>query len=176
MTPTILPDLLHEFRRHRVLAERAVAELDDEAFFARPAPQVNPVASIVKHLAGNLVSRWTEFLTSDGEKPTRNRDNEFLLALDDTRERLMNEWNRGWEALLTAADTLTDADLDKTVTIRGEPHTVYQALIRGLTHIAYHTGQILYLVRLLKPNAQWQTIAPGQSAAHRPSYRQPSSS
>jgi uncharacterized damage-inducible protein DinB len=85
----------------------------------------------------------------------------------------MHQWNRGWEALLNTADALTDADLDRTITIRGEPHTVYQALIRALTHVAYHTGQILYLVRLLNPTAHWQTIAPGQSAAHRPNYRQP---
>lgn len=172
---TVLPDLLHEFRRHRALAERAMNDLDDKAFFARPVPHVNPIATIVKHLAGNLLSRWTDFLTTDGEKPTRNRDGEFLLTPNDTRERLMHEWNLGWNALLATADVLTDADLDKTITIRGEPHTVYQALVRALTHVAYHTGQILYLVRLLNPTAQWQTIAPGQSAAHRPNYRQPPS-
>jgi hypothetical protein len=172
----VLPDLLHEFRRHRALAERAMSDLDDEAFFTRPAPHVNPIATIVKHLAGNLLSRWTGFLTTDGEKPTRNRDGEFALAPDDTRAHLMHQWDRGWDALLNTADALTDADLDKTITIRGEPHTAYQALVRGLTHVAYHTGQILYLVRLLNPTAHWQTIAPGQSAAHRPNYRQPPSS
>jgi hypothetical protein len=171
----VLPDLLHEFRRHRTLAERALHDLDDNAFFARPAPHVNPVAMIVKHLAGNLLSRWTDFLATDGEKPTRDRDGEFILTPLDTRERLMHHWSRGWDVLLETAGNLTDADLAKTITIRGEPHTVYQALIRALTHIAYHTGQVLYLVRLFKPNAPWQTIPPGQSAAHLPSYRQPPS-
>jgi uncharacterized damage-inducible protein DinB len=171
----LLPDLLHEFRRHRALAERAMHDLDKDAFSARPAPHVNPVATIVKHLAGNLLSRWTDFLATDGEKPTRDRDAEFILTPLDTSERLMRDWNRGWDVLLEAVSNLTDADLAKTITIRGEPHTIYQALIRALTHIAYHTGQILYLVRLLNPTSQWQTIPPGQSAAHRPSYRQPPS-
>jgi hypothetical protein len=148
-----------------------MSELDDESFFCRPAPQLNPVAIIVKHLAGNLLSRWTDFLTTDGEKALRNRDNEFEITSDDTRERLMNSWNEGWEVLLQTVENLTTADLNKTVTIRGEPHTVSQALFRGMTHIAYHVGQIMYLVRLLKPDAAWQTIAPGQSQAHRGEYR-----
>jgi hypothetical protein len=147
-------------------------ELDDESFFCRPAPQLNSVAIIVKHLAGNLLSRWTDFLTTDGEKTTRNRDNEFQITVEDTRERLTSSWNQGWDILLRSVEELAPPDLDKTITIRDEPHTVCQAVLRSLTHIAYHVGQIMYLVRLLKPDAAWQTIAPGQSQAHRGAYRQ----
>jgi uncharacterized damage-inducible protein DinB len=165
-------DLLHEFRRHKSLADRALAHLTDQEFLQRPAAWVNSVALIVKHLAGNLMSRWTDFLTTDGEKPSRDRDGEFALDDDDTRASLMAAWERGWQALLHSAQSLRDADLDRQVTIRGEPHTVRQALLRGATHIAYHTGQILYLSRLLRPDSPWLTIAPGQSGAARGAYRQ----
>jgi uncharacterized damage-inducible protein DinB len=168
----LFQDLLHELRRHRSLAEQAMSELDDESFFRPPAPQLNSVAIIVKHLAGNLRSRWTDFLTTDGEKTTRNRDNEFEITSADSRERLMASWNQGWGVLLQTVESLSTTDLDKTVTIRGEPHSARQASLRGMTHIAYHVGQILYLVRLLKPDAAWQTIAPGQSRAYRGEYRQ----
>jgi hypothetical protein len=168
----LLQDLPLELRRHRSLAERAMSELDDDDFFRRPEPHLNCVATIVKHLAGNLLSRWTDFLTTDGEKSTRNRDNEFEITADDTRERLIASWNQGWDVVLRTIENLTANDLTKTITIRDEPHTVSQALLRGLTHLAYHVGQIMYLVRLLKPDAAWQTIAPGQSQTHRPSYRE----
>ncbi len=167
----LLPDLLHEFRRHKSLAERAMEPLGDEHFFGRPAEPVNSIALIVKHLAGNMQSRWTDFLTSDGEKSTRNRDAEFALTPDDTRANLMAAWQRGWQALEGTVQTLSSSDLAKTVTIRGERHTVQQALLRGLLHVAYHTGQILYLARLLKPDSSWLTIAPGQSLEHRASYQ-----
>jgi len=164
-------DLEHEFRRHKVLADRAMAELDDEAFFRRPGEAVNSVALIVKHLGGNLLSRWTDFLATDGDKPTRNRDAEFTIEPSDTRSGLIERWEAGWNALFQTLDTLQDADLERSVTIRGEPHTVRQALVRGMTHAAYHTGQILYLVRLWNPQARWQTIAPGQSRQHKANYR-----
>jgi uncharacterized damage-inducible protein DinB len=162
----ILKSFDHEFRRHKELAEAAMAALSDEAFFARPGEQVNSVAIIVKHLAGNLRSRWTDFWTSDGEKPDRNRDGEFVLTDRDTRASLLAVWERGWLAALATIAALSEADLEKTVTIRGEPHTVFQALLRGVNHTAYHTGQILYLSRLLRPDSQWLTIAPGQSRSH----------
>jgi uncharacterized damage-inducible protein DinB len=167
----LLADLHHEFHQYRQLAERAMVQLDDEAFFRRIGEQVNPVALIVKHLAGNLLSRWTDFLTTDGDKPNRNRDNEFVITPDDARSRLMERWQAGWSAVENTLQSLQDSDLQKTITIRGEPHTVQQALLRGLNHAAYHTGQILYLVRYLKPDAAWVTIAPGQSKSHRPGYR-----
>lgn len=166
-----LPDLLHEFRRHKNLADRAMVELDDQEFFKRPAAQVNPVALIVKHLAGNLVSRWTDFLTTDGEKPSRDRDGEFLLTDQETRASLLAAWERGWTTLFDTVQSLREADADRVVTIRGEAQTARQALLRAVTHIAYHTGQILYLVRWLRPENTWLTIPPGQSRGQPGTYR-----
>jgi len=166
-----LADLRHEFQRHKGLAERAMAQLDDQAFFHRPGEQVNPVALIVKHLAGNMASRWTDFLTTDGEKLTRDRDGEFLLTDEDTRENLMAAWERGWGLLFETLAGLTDTTLPATVTIRGEPHSARQALLRGMSHVAYHTGQVLYLVRLLRPDSTWLTIPPGQSRGVPGGYR-----
>ena len=166
-----LRDVLHELRRHRGLVERAMGPLGEEQFFARPAAQVNSVAIIVKHLAGNLASRWTDFLTTDGEKPGRDRDGEFVLTANDTRSRLMDAWNHGWDTLLKTVESLASADLDKTVMIRGEGQTARQAVLRGLLHIAYHAGQILYIVRMVRPDAEWLTIAPGKSGKHVAGYR-----
>jgi hypothetical protein len=166
----LLQDLLHEFRRHKTLADRAMGQLSDEEFFRRPAAHVNPVALIVKHLAGNLHSRWSDFLTTDGEKPTRDRDQEFVVGEGDTRTNLLEAWERGWQTLFNTVAGLDAADLSKSITIRGESHTVCQALVRGLTHAAYHVGQILYLVRLLRPDSAWLTIAPGQSRVWRDKY------
>jgi len=166
-----LTDVLYEFRRHKELADRAIARLSDEVFFRRPSDVVNSVALVVKHLAGNLRSRWTDFLTADGEKPWRNRDEEFLISPADTRASLLAAWEEGWRAVLETVAALTPADLDKTITIRGERHTVMQALLRGVTHAAYHTGQILYIARLVEPEGEWLTIAPGKSGGHRGEYR-----
>lgn len=168
----IVADVVHEFHRHKGLAERATNPLTDHQFFMRPAEHANSIAIIVKHLAGNLFSRWTDFLTSDGEKPTRNRDTEFLLTPNDTRESLIQAWELGWSALFNALKNTSDADLEKTVTIRGEPHRVQQALLRGLTHVSYHVGQILYLARLVNPGGAWLTIPPGQSQELRGGYFQ----
>lgn len=167
----LLTDVQFEFRRHKSMADRAMASLEDADFFARPAPHVNPIAVIVKHLAGNLASRWLDFLAADGDEPARDRDAEFVLTDADTRAALLAAWEGGWAAVFTAVEGLTELDLDRLVNIRGEPHTVRQALLRGLTHAAYHTGQILYLARLVRPDAPWLTIAPGQSRSHRGAYR-----
>ena len=164
-------DIRHEFARHRKLAEGALGEIDDEAFFRRPGELVNSVAIIVKHVGGNLLSRWTDFLTSDGEKPSRNRDSEFIIGKDDSRAALMQRWETAWTTVLATIDSLTEGDLDKSVTIRGEPHTVRQAMMRSLTHTTYHVGQITYLSRLWNPAGKWLTIAPGQCGAHKPAYR-----
>jgi hypothetical protein len=169
----LVADVAFEFRKYKGWADKALAGLSDEAFFRRPADHVNPVALIVKHLAGNLVSRFTDFLTTDGEKPTRDRDNEFVLGPSDTRASLIAAWDAGWQAVLEALAGLTDADLGRTVTIRGEPHRVQQALLRGLDHAAYHTGQILYLARLLNPDGAWLTMAPGTSRTHVAGYLRP---
>lgn len=151
-----------------------MSQIDDEAFFRRPGEVVNSVALIVKHLGGNLASRFTDFLTTDGEKPNRNRDGEFVMDALDTRAKLMQQWEAGWAAVLGTIDSLQEADLSKKVTIRGEPHSVEQALMRGLTHVAYHTGQIAYLSRLGNPAGKWLTIAPGQSESHKPAYQKKS--
>jgi hypothetical protein len=173
----LLADLTHEFRRHKDLADRAMASLDDEQFFRRPGEQVNPIALIVKHLAGNLTSRWTDFLGSDGEKPGRDRDGEFHLSEEDTRSNLLAAWERGWQTLFDTLAGLQPGDLGKSVTIRGEPHTVVQALLRSMSHVAYHTGQILYLARLFSPDSAWLTIPPGQSRKHtQGEYRKPPTS
>ncbi len=168
---SFLADIRHEFQRHKKLADGALEQLDDESFFRRPSDVVNPLAIIVKHLSGNLLSRWTDFLTTDGDKPTRNRDGEFTIEPADTREQLMVRWQTAWATVFATIDSLQETDLVKTVTIRGEPHTAQQALIRGLTHVAYHVGQITYVSRLWNPEGKWLTIAPGQSASHKPGYR-----
>ena len=166
----LIADIRHEFRRHKELADRAIAGLDDESFFRVPAPQVNSIAIIVKHLAGNLRSRWAEFLTSDGEKPMRDRDGEFLLNPADSRASLISAWDAGWLTLFGALGQLGEGDLDRRVTIRGEPHRVQQALVRGVVHAAYHVGQILYVARLLQRDTEWLTIAPGRSRDLRTPY------
>jgi uncharacterized damage-inducible protein DinB len=166
----IIPDITIESRKHKSLADRAIAGLSDDAFFRRPAEHVNPIALIVKHLAGNLASRWADFLTTDGEKPTRDRDSEFVLGPDDARANLMAAWERGWSILFATLAGLKDDDLEKSVTIRGEPHRVQQALLRGLNHAAYHVGQILYIARLHQPDAEYLTVPPGQSRRVRGGY------
>jgi hypothetical protein len=173
MADLLLRDLEFEFRRHKSLADRAMAQLNDEDFFRRPGEAVNPMALIVKHLGGNLLSRWTDFLTSDGEKATRNRDGEFVVGKNDTRANLLAAWEAGWGALFNTIEKLGTADLDRMVMIRGEQMTARQALLRGLTHASYHVGQILYLARLLRPDGTWLTIAPGQSQRMGGQYRKP---
>jgi uncharacterized damage-inducible protein DinB len=170
----LLADLIHEFRRSKDLADRAMAQLDDEDFFRSQTESVNPVALIVKHLAGNLVSRWTDFLSTDGEKPSRDRDGEFLLIERDTRMSLLATWECGWKTLFDSIADLRPPDLVKLVTIRGEIQTVRQALLRAMSHVAYHTGQVLYIVRLLRPESTWLTIAPGKSLGHPGDYRRTS--
>jgi len=159
-----MPDLLaivtHEFARHRTLAERAMEVLGDEQFFHRPAPTVNPVALIVKHMAGNLRARWSDPFGGDGEPASRNRDGEFELAPTDTRESLMSAWDASWTTLESTVASLRAEDLDRTIPIRGEPHTMAQALMRGATHASYHVGQILYVARLLAPDSPYLTAAP----------------
>lgn len=162
----VLDEARDRFAKLKALAEGALAQVDDAAFFALPEPsgETNSIALVVKHLAGNARSRWTDFLTSDGEKPNRDRDREFERFEDDTRASLMRAWEEGWAAFDRALAPLQDDDLMKTITIRGEPHTVFQALGRQLAHYGYHVGQIVLLARLAK-GADWRTlsVARGQS-------------
>jgi len=165
---SMIRDFRRDFGRHRTLVEKSLADLSDEQFFHKPGSAVNEIALIVKHVAGNLRSRWTDFLNSDGDKPDRNRDQEFVITPSDTRENLMAAWASAWQTVDATLAGLVDADLSKAVTIRGEPHTVLQALVRSATHTSYHAGQILYLARWLSPDAEWRTIPPGGSQQHGP--------
>jgi uncharacterized damage-inducible protein DinB len=159
-----LDDIVFSFRKHKELAEKAFHQVDDPGFFRKPGEHSNSIAAILKHVAGNLASRWADFLTTDGDKPWRDRDAEFVIGPEDTRERLTAAWEAGWAALLQTLAGLHEEDLLKTITIRREEHTVLQAIHRSLTHTAYHVGQIVYLCRLLTPEGwQWITIPPGQS-------------
>lgn len=146
------------FRALKEQAERALAQADDPAFFAVLDNESNSLAVLVAHIAGNALSRWTDFLTTDGEKPTRHRDAEFDLDPRLTRAELMSRWEAGWAALFAAVEPLSAADLDRTVPIRGEPHTVMQALLRQIRHYAYHVGQIVQLAKHYR-GADWQTLS-----------------
>jgi len=150
--------VLREFRRLKRLAEQALEQVGDEDFLASRGEADNSLAVIVKHLAGNMHSRWRDFLTSDGEKPDRKRDREFVLAAEDTRQALMDRWENGWELMLGTLAGLGDDDFQRTVTIRGEPHTVLQAINRQLTHSAYHVGQIVYVARQLV-GERWKSLS-----------------
>ena len=144
---TFLAGLESRFQAYRALAEAALEQVDDAAFFAALDGEANSIALLVKHLAGNFRSRWTDFLTTDGDKPDRYRDTEFELYDADTREALIARWAEGWRLLDETFAALTSADATRTVTIRGEPHTVTDALLRSLAHTAYHVGQIVLLAK-----------------------------
>jgi Protein of unknown function (DUF1572) len=150
-------DAVRSFRSYKKLAERAIEQVSDEEFFATIDAEANSIAIIVKHIAGNLRSRWTEFLTSDGEKADRNRDTEFEL-IDDSRDSLMQFWEDGWRTLFVAIEPLTADDFSKTVTIRDEPHTIVEAINRQLTHYAYHIGQIVLLSKHFR-STEWKTLS-----------------
>ncbi len=145
--PGYLADALYSFRQYKQLGERAIAQLErDEQLTAAIDPESNSIATIVKHMAGNMRSRWTDFLTTDGEKPDRNRDGEFE-APPATRAELLEVWEQGWQHVFRAVEPLTEADLERVVTIRGEAHTVMQAINRQVTHYAMHVGQIVLLAK-----------------------------
>jgi uncharacterized damage-inducible protein DinB len=152
-----LSDATGMFRSYKKLAERAIEQVSDEEFFASIDTEANSIAVVVKHIAGNLRSRWTDLFTSDGEKPDRNRDAEFEIS-GDTRESLMAYWKSGWQALFEAIGPLTPADFSRTVTIRGEQHTIVDAINRQLTHYAYHVGQIVLLAKHFR-SADWETLS-----------------
>lgn len=156
-TTSYLEDSLTLFRMYKSLGEKAMAQLTGDQLYAVLDPEMNSVAVIVKHIAGNMLSRWSDFLTSDGEKPFRDRDAEFE-APPPTREALMDLWNRGWACLFSALEPLTDADLTRTITIRTEPHSVMQAINRQVTHYAYHVGQIVFLAKHLQ-SEHWKSLS-----------------
>jgi uncharacterized damage-inducible protein DinB len=156
-TTSYLEDALTLFRYDKKLAERAMEQVADEHLFSVLDREANSIAIIVKHMTGNMRSRWTDFLTTDGEKPDRNRDSEFIDP-PPTREALMAEWENGWARVFAALEPLTDADLTRTVTIRGEPHSVMQAVNRQLAHYAHHVGQIVLLAKHFACD-HWQSLS-----------------
>jgi hypothetical protein len=155
-TTSYVKDTIDTMRHYKRLAERALDQVPDEALFFAPADGSNSIAIIMKHLSGNLLSRWKDFLTTDGEKPDRDRDSEFEDPLQ-TRAEMLKQWEQGWDVLLGTLSTLTDADLGRTVMIRGEAHSVLQAITRQNTHTAYHIGQIVYLAKQFA-GEQWKIL------------------
>lgn len=156
-TTSYIEDARAIFRQYRKMGESAMAQVADEDLRRTLDPEMNSIAVIVKHMAGNMLSRWTEFLTSDGEKPTRNRDGEFEEP-PATRAELMELWERGWACLFAALDPLTDADMGRTVTIRGEAHSVMQAINRQVAHYSSHCGQIIFLAKHFQ-SSNWKTLS-----------------
>jgi hypothetical protein len=146
-----------EFRGLKKLADKAAAQVSDEEFFRALDPESNSIAVIMKHMAGNMRSRWTDFLTSDGEKPDRHRDTEFVTEEED-RRAILERWEAGWRTLFAALDSLRGVDLMHTVTIRREPHTIVEAVNRQLAHYGQHTGQIIFLAKHLK-SSDWKTLS-----------------
>ena len=153
-----LRDVNSQFQKHKTLVEKALSQVSDRDFFRELGPASNSIAIIVKHMAGNMRSRWRDFLTSDGEKPDRHRDTEFEITPEDSRKTIMTRWERGWKFLFDSIEPLKPEDLEKTITIRGEPYTVLEAINRQLTHYAYHAGQIAYLARHYAGD-KWQTLS-----------------
>jgi hypothetical protein len=157
-TAAYLEDVKLQFTKLKALAEDAVAQVSDEELLRTIDPESNSLAVIMKHVSGNLRSRFTDFLTTDGEKPDRNRDGEFEIPGAPAREAIMADWNRGWTILFATLETLTEDDVLLEITVRGEPATVIQALDRQMTHHAYHVGQIVFLAKHLR-SAQWKNLS-----------------
>ena len=153
-----LDETSKELQKLKDLADKAVAQIGDGDFFATLDSESNSIAIIVKHMAGNMQSRWTNFLTSDGEKPDRNRDGEFVIEVRDSKEGLLKRWEIGWRCLFEAIRLLKPGDLDSTVQIRGKPHSVLQAINRQLSHYAYHVGQIVFLAKHFA-GERWQSLS-----------------
>jgi hypothetical protein len=152
-----LQDSVRVFENYKTLAERAMAQVTDEHLFTILDHEMNSIALIVKHMAGNMRSRWTDFLTTDGEKPDRNRDSEFVEP-PATRAALLALWEQGWQHVFTAIQPLTEEDLSRAVTIRGEAHSVMQAINRQIAHYAYHCGQIVLLAKHFNHDS-WQSLS-----------------
>jgi hypothetical protein len=157
LTASYLEDSLALFRNYKKLAERAMEQVTEQQLFIAIDEEANSIAIIVKHMAGNMRSRWTDFLTTDGEKPDRNRDSEFIEP-PATRTALMEVWENGWSHVFQALEPLTDTDLSRTVTIRGEPHSVMQAINRQIAHYAHHVGQIVLLAKHFAHD-RWESLS-----------------
>ena len=145
------------FTYYKKLGDDAIAQVADEKLFFQPTEDSNSIAIIVQHIAGNMLSRWTDFLTTDGEKDWRNRDAEFETNITN-RQEMLEYWNKGWNCLFDAINSLTETDLEKTIYIRNEGHTVVEAINRQLAHYPYHVGQIIFLAKMLSTN-EWKSLS-----------------
>jgi len=153
-----LNESISELKKYKRLAEKAIAQVQtDNEMHWQPGEESNSLAVIMKHLHGNMLSRWTDFLTTDGEKPTRTRDEEFI-GRRETKEELMKLWEEGWKCMFDMLESLKEDDFSKTITIRNEPHTIIQAILRQLAHYSEHVGQIVYLAKMIR-NEDWQTLS-----------------
>lgn len=152
-----LNSVVKQFKYYKMLGEKAMEQLQEEQLFRKYNEESNSIAILVNHITGNILSRFTDFLTTDGEKPWRNRDAEFTNPFN-SKEELMNRWNEGWECLLKTLEQLSDADLERIVYIRNDGHTVIEAINRQLAHYPYHIGQMVFVAKMLK-NEDWQTLS-----------------
>jgi len=169
-----LTDITRAFRMYKMLGEASIAQVSDHDLHTLVDPEANSIAIIVKHLAGNFRSRFTDFLTTDGEKPGRDRDHEFVLTERPSRAQIIEWWESGWTAALGTLEALTADDLERTVLIRGEAFAVLEALNRSVTHAAYHVGQIVLLAKhFAGPDWKSLSIPKGESKAYaRGSFKQ----
>lgn len=151
-------DAVASLKNYKKLADKAIAQLKDDEFFVTLDDEANSVAVIMKHMAGNMFSRWTDFLTSDGEKPDRNRDMEFVIGPETTKDDVLDYWERGWACVFAAIEPLKLEDFEKTVSIRGESHTIVMAINRQLMHYSYHIGQIVFLAKHFR-STQWNSLS-----------------
>lgn len=165
MTAPFLPASIQLFRYYKGLADKSLAKLNTEQLYATPGPDDNSIAIIIQHMAGNMVSRWTDFLTTDGEKPDRQRDAEFTVQHFD-KDQLLNYWEKGWTCLFAALEPLEEAQLKQIVYIRNEAHTVEAAILRQLGHLPYHVGQIVYLAKWLQ-GSTWESLTIPKGASER---------
>ncbi len=157
MATSYLDSIKKQFLYYKMLGEKAIEQLNEEQLFWQYNEESNSIAVLVNHISGNMLSRFTDFLTSDGEKPWRNRDAEFANPLK-SKTALMDLWAKGWECLMNGLDPLTEADLEKVIYIRNDGHTVIEAINRQLAHYPYHIGQIVFIAKMLK-NDDWKTLS-----------------
>jgi len=153
----LLQAAVKKFKVQKSLGEKTFAQLNDEDLFFKPSKESNSIAVIVQHMSGNMLSRWTDFLTEDGEKPWRERDKEFE-DIPSTKEHVIDTWNKGWQCVFDALESLQAGDVLKTVSIRGESLSVVDAIVRQLDHYGYHVGQIVYIGRMIKDES-WQSLS-----------------
>ncbi|HKC66883.1 MAG TPA: DinB family protein [Bacteroidia bacterium] len=155
--PNYLESVTRQFLSYKKLADQSIQQIDPQQLFIQPNENSNSMAVVIKHMAGNMISRWTDFLTTDGEKPWRKRDDEFENNVED-KEQLLKIWEQGWKVFLDTLGSLKTEDLQRTVSIRNEEHSVMDAINRQLAHYSYHVGQIVYMAKLLK-QTEWNSLS-----------------